>query len=83
MVASIDDDCLVLDVYLPTAPLLVGENGDGEPVMLRAEVDFDGVSRLRYDILEIDPGESQGFDCAKFVLGVPWDDTGEEATTGS
>ena len=76
-----DVDCPVLDGYLPRAPLLVAENGDGEPVMLNAEVDFDGVSRLRYDILDIDPGESQ--DCAKFVLGVPWDDTGEEATTGS
>lgn len=75
MATSIDDDCPLLDGYLLIAPLLVGENGDGEPVMLSAEVDFDGVCRLRYDILDRDPGEG--------ILGVPWDDAGDETPAGS
>lgn len=82
MATSIDVDCPVLDGYLPITLLLVGENVDGEPVMLSAELNLEGVSRLRYDILDIDPGESQGFDCA-IVLGVPCEDAGDEAPTGS
>jgi hypothetical protein len=47
--------------------------------MLSAEVDFEGVCRLRYDILDIDPGEGMG---SKF-LGVPCDDAGDETPVGS
>ena len=82
MATSVDVDCPILYGYLPTALLLVGENDDGEPVMLSAEFDFDGVCRLRYDILDRDPGEGMG--CSKFdVLGVPCDDAGDETPAGS